>query len=370
MAGTSRSSASVGWAAWSSASAVETGGEWAIVAIGAGRDCAPGRLVEATRLTPSHDERLAAATKQINQVLGRTASANTDAGRSPRLLVTPFGRVAVWVRHDGQGQASGIALERDPEGFCRTVGLSTEAQRAPGRYRDWVIDEEGNLICCRKGPNTQGVAELYRPASPISAHDAALVDCTNQVNAIMQQAASEKPSADPNLVLALLTTPLGLFLAWTINDDNTNENPPGAITARSDEDTIFRALGLTRPSGGGPPWKFILPGAVGAAAIGGIVIACAAGAFSGDGPSSTDAAPSATAQGTAVTATAPSTAAATAARATDLPAQATPTTVVVPTSPQEPTEGPVATSPNEPTSNLEPTRPPAATRTPDIPPQT
>jgi hypothetical protein len=366
MSGTSRSATSslgARWAAWSAASAVDTAGGCVVYFAGAGRDCAPGRLAEAVRLTPSHDDALAAATRTINQLLDRVAAANVDAGRSLRIVLTVYGRALVWAHHDGNAQTSAATLADDPTAFARLLGNSGETLK-PEPRRDWVIDEEGYLIGCRRGPDNQHAARLTGGGNLTPSHDAALAQCTEEINAILEETAGQKPGSDPNLVLALLSTPQGLFLAWTVNDDSDRPNPPGAITARSDERTISRALGLAKPVGG-PPWKVIVPiGAVGAAG-GAIIIAVAAGVFSGGDSSSIPAATSSpTVHATQVGVTVEPKVTATPRRETDVPSAASPTRALAPT------QTPASTREPAPTSPIEPTRQPAPTRTPNVPPRT
>jgi hypothetical protein len=282
--------------------------------------------------------------------------------------VTQYGRVLVWARSDVAAKA-GATPEDDPEAIARAVGISSENLR-PEPRRDWVIDDEGYLLYCRRGPNNQGAPEIRIGDAPMPSHDAALIECSAQINAILADCGTKTP--DSRATLALLSIPLGLFLAWTINDDETMQNPPGAITAASDVETIHRALGLARPAGGGaPPWKLVLPVAVGAAALGGVIIACAAGAFDGDGSTTPQGASTATARVTEGRTTARATLTVTFEPATGLPGEATPTPASEPTSPSEPTAVPSPTLALEPTSNLEPTRPlatPAPTKDRDLPP--
>lgn len=334
--------------AWEQAHIVQAGTAWALVCNGPGGVCTTARLAKASHSTPSHDDRLAACTESINRILERVAAENEGPGRCLRFLVTPYGRMLAWTRCDDQGQLPadlGITLENDPAGFAGALGLSVESQRATGPLRDWVLDEEGNLICCRRGPNTQGVATLLRPENPSAIHDATLVECTDQINALLDACAVG--NTDPRVSLALLSTPPGLFLAWTVNDDSGQPNPPGAITPLSPPDKIYKALGLAKPGGGGPPWKVIIPVAAAGALAGILIIVIAAVIFSGGDSSDGDGTPTPTTSPTATETI----------EATETPEateEPSPTTEVEATDTAEPTEA-EATS----------TSAPAATETPD-----
>ena len=64
-------------------------------------------------------------------------------------------------------------------------------------------------------------------------HDETLADYTMKINSLLAEADTKKK--DENMVLSILSTPKGLFLAWA---------KYGAVGPDSDEEEIVGALGL------------------------------------------------------------------------------------------------------------------------------
>lgn len=106
----------------------------------------------------------------------------------------------------------------------------------------WGVVSDGHVVC-RSGGDTQGVASFAVAATLTGHHDERLAELTRRVNQLL----GENRQHGDGRELAFLSTPDGIFLAWTENQhDRGWEDLDGkAIRAdTADDEEVRRALGL------------------------------------------------------------------------------------------------------------------------------
>ena len=96
--------------------------------------------------------------------------------------------------------------------------------------RAYVIDKQGKCICFTSDHDTCIVASLVSARTESAFHDAALAQCTKEMDALLSKA--RKTNKENHRELAFLITPEGLLLAWVEH----------GIGAHDDEREINRAL--------------------------------------------------------------------------------------------------------------------------------
>lgn len=101
---------------------------------------------------------------------------------------------------------------------------------------------DGHCVC-RSGGDTQGVASFAVAATLTDHHDDRLAQLTGQVNRLLEE---HRHHADGR-ELAFLSTPDGIFLAWTENrhDETWNDFDGKVISSETaSDDELRHALGL------------------------------------------------------------------------------------------------------------------------------
>ncbi|SRR6266540_6359298 len=100
--------------------------------------------------------------------------------------------------------------------------------------RAWVfILDEHHIYCYKSSADTQHVCSFVEAKTLTPFHDASLERCTKKLNAII--ATLQKGQTDRDRSLALLSTPRGMFLAWT---------KYGVVGPDDDEAEVEKALGI------------------------------------------------------------------------------------------------------------------------------
>jgi len=219
-----------------------------ITCTGKGKDCLIARLVNAKRLSSFHGAELEKYTNRINAIASEIASTNKDPKRRVCFIITPHAPFLAWTtqvtpdRTAKKGIAEkGITQSDDPTKFYQLLGISRAIESYRQRpTRNWIMD--ATHFICRKGGETQSVGRLLNADRLSSIHDAELQARTNQINALFSEC--EKGKKNPRHQLSLMVTPKGLFLAWSEDDDTKSPLPKGAITAESEPEKIYQALGI------------------------------------------------------------------------------------------------------------------------------
>jgi len=217
------------------------GNQWIVSCVGPGKTCAVLRLVTAKRVTPFHDANLVKCTAGVNALLDEIRTGNSDPSRHACFIVTPYAPFLAWSRSVPDLRfESAITLTAAPDRFYQTAGIALGALRQkPIRF--WYCIG-GSAVGCKKGGDTQIVAQCLKAERPSLIHDARLAEYTDRINALLTS--YDRNNRNPTRRLCLLVTPKGLFLAWSTDDDREGPPPRGAVTAEASDDRVFEALGI------------------------------------------------------------------------------------------------------------------------------
>jgi hypothetical protein len=93
---------------------------------------------------------------------------------------------------------------------------------------------------CEHGAGEPCPAALLLKAKRSSFHDAALIEATEKINAIL----AALPPDPEGRAASFVHTKRGVLLAWVDHSGTPPASRKGAVTGRSDEATVIEALGL------------------------------------------------------------------------------------------------------------------------------
>lgn len=241
-------------------------------------------FVTTSRPTRYHGDELRRYTRELNRIIAEVRSQNRDRGRELAVLMTPYAAFLAWCQLSESAVRNPVSVEDDPQlayqvlGIARSVAQAEDEMRrlarptvisvgpgaapsgtqpgnetsklSPGGQgagdmlrptRNWT-SKEGTVICYPSTRPRQTVARLAESDRSTPAHDEALRSATRRINELLSRAAAApKPEGTE---LAILRTPVGLFLAWSRNEGPGFTPPPGAVTGDSPADRVVRELGL------------------------------------------------------------------------------------------------------------------------------
>jgi hypothetical protein len=102
------------------------------------------------------------------------------------------------------------------------------AKRQAKVTRDWIMGSDGRVKCFDSlNDKCEILAPLIAPLRATPAHNAVLMRCTKEINAILRKA--RKSNSQKGTDLHLLRTPRGLLLAWASCDGVCSGDDPAAI---------------------------------------------------------------------------------------------------------------------------------------------
>jgi hypothetical protein len=198
----------------------------------------PAQLFMPRSLTPSHDATLQEASAAINRIL---ASLNPPPGRKLCLYCSAAGPVLLWaVAGAGQpgaidpvrGVASNLAENntrvprraiRDPQAIADALGLR---QTSGGNRLAKVVTNPDTgftyFTCPDPGTDCLIHARFTEVTARTPSYDGTLAAATEQINAVLERAASKSPR--PDQTVCLFWSPEGPVLIWTYPTA-----PPGRV---------------------------------------------------------------------------------------------------------------------------------------------
>lgn len=103
----------------------------------------------------------------------------------------------------------------------------------------WVRYPDGNFDCVPGAGDSCSEAVLLK-AKRSSFHDPALIEATQQINAIL----AALPKDPEGRAASLVHTKRGVLLAWVNHKNEPAKKIKGSVTGRSDEAAVIEALGL------------------------------------------------------------------------------------------------------------------------------
>jgi len=222
---------------------------------GDGIDCVVDvRLLQPSRLTPSHDAALQQATLEANRILEQVQR-SAPAGKALCLYRSIHGPVLIWRQAGGRQAAAGEAARvpagavSEPAAIANLLGIQLSSQRqvAGGNRKAELIwdDSLKHYVWHCPNPGTDCVIHgAFASATARTVFDATLAQATEQLNSLFQRVAARPPK--PGMRLCLLMLPAGPVLAWTMDETAAPAARPQRIDAAHPEfEKLSRAaLGL------------------------------------------------------------------------------------------------------------------------------
>ncbi|MCL6544594.1 MAG: hypothetical protein K6T61_05165 [Bryobacteraceae bacterium] len=222
---------------------------------GEGIDCiVDARLLQPSRLTPSHDAALQQATLEANRILEQVQR-SAPAGKALCLYRSIHGPVLIWREAGSGAPAAGVAARlpagavTEPAAIANLLGIQPSSQRqiAGGNLKAdlvWHEPMKHYVWYCRKPGNNCVIHGEFASATARTVFDSTLAKATEQLNSLFGRVAARPPK--PGMRLCLLMLPAGPVLAWTLYDtDSTPARQQGIDASHPDFEKLSRAaLGL------------------------------------------------------------------------------------------------------------------------------
>ena len=166
--------------------------------------------------TPYHDAALQGVTVNINKILAPVRK-SPPPGMQLTTLLTDQG---LFLAYEKAGVSvlpkRNLTPEKNAKQLDRVLGLpGPTSTNRPAHYH-WVYYPQSGMIVCQRGdPYTQFVVSYVSATRLTTFHPKALQTATTQINAVLTKYRSAAQSTHKGLTLSQLSTPQGLFLAWT-----------------------------------------------------------------------------------------------------------------------------------------------------------
>lgn len=218
-------------------------------------------FVTTSRPTGYHGPELRAYTRLLNKMISELRSQNRDRSRELAILITPYVPFLAWCQLSESAVRRPVSAEDNPQRVYEALGISRSVAQAEDEMRrlgsrgsqvlavptrNWAVKQPGSSVVCYPSPRArQSVAGFAESERSTPAHDETLRSATRRINELLSRAAAgPRPEGTE---LAILLTPVGLFLAWSRNEGPEFKPSPEAVTGDSPADVVIRALQLELP---------------------------------------------------------------------------------------------------------------------------